>query len=368
LWNSLALLGQKVHKGKRGKNLCGCRGRVPNRGQARGLAGWKRTFWLLGEIETSIMKTTKALFGILSITMALAVQVQAQTFLTNGLVAYYPFNGNANDASGNGNNGMNNGVTFGSNRFNSQNSSGYFNGSSWIVVNYNTNLFYQTFTISLWLTFNDLPTDLSAYEIAIGSGGNESWHGFDFTTFNYFSEIGGPPMFGYVDTDGSGWSAQIGKPISSWVTNQWYQLVLVRTTTNAQLFINNNLASVASGLTPIAISTMSPLVIGAGGSFSSGFRGAIDDIRIYNRALSTNEVQQLYVYESGPQLSLIKAVKPSFSNLTLTTNYQLQVSADMSTWTNQGSPFTATNTSMVYPQYWDVDNWGQLFFRLQVAP
>ena len=30
--------------------------------------------------------------------------------------------------------------------------------------------------------------------------------------------------------------------------------------------------------------------------------------------------------------------------------------------------FTATNTSMIYPQYWDVDNWGQLFFRLQVAP
>jgi hypothetical protein len=42
---------------------------------------------------------------ILTITTALAVQVQAQSFLTNGLVTYYPFNGNANDASGNGNNG-----------------------------------------------------------------------------------------------------------------------------------------------------------------------------------------------------------------------------------------------------------------------
>ena len=163
-------------------------------------------------------------------------------------------------------------------------------------------------------------------------------------------------MFGYVDANGSGWSAQIGQPISSWVTNTWYQLVLVRTTTNAQLFINNNLASVASGITPTAASTMSPLVIGASqqgnGSFSSGFRGAIDDVRMYNRALSASEVQQLYVYESGPEVDLMKAVKPSFRKLTLTTNYQLQVSADMSTWTNQGSPFTATNTSMVYPQYW----------------
>ena len=83
---------------------------------------------------------------------------------------------------------------------------------------------------------------------------------------------------------------------------------------------------------------------------------------------SASEVQQLYVYESGPRLNLIRAVKPSFSNLTLTTNYQLQVSGDLSTWTNQGSAFTATNTSMIYPQYWDVENWNELFFRLQVAP
>ncbi len=67
-------------------------------------------------------------------------------------------------------------------------------------------------------------------------------------------------------------------------------------------------------------------------------------------------------------VSLIKAVKPSFSYLALGTNYQLQVSADLSTWTNQGSAFTATNISMVYPQYWDVDNWNSLFFRLEVAP
>ena len=74
------------------------------------------------------------------------------------------------------------------------------------------------------------------------------------------------------------------------------------------------------------------------------------------------------LYVPGPRLDLIRAVKPSFSELSLSTNYQLQVSADLNTWTNQGSAFTATNTSMVYPQYWDVDNWNQLFFRLQVLP
>ena len=60
-------------------------------------------------------------------------------------------------------------------------------------------------------------------------------------------------------------------------------------------------------------------------------------------------------------------MKPWFSNLTLGTNYQLQVSSDMSGWTNQGAAFSATNTNMTYPQYWDVDNW-EAFFRLQLAP
>jgi hypothetical protein len=67
---------------------------------------------------------------------------------------------------------------------------------------------------------------------------------------------------------------------------------------------------------------------------------------------------------STVQIGLIKAVKPSFSGLSVGTNYQLQVSGDLNTWTNQGAAFTATNASMIYPQYWDVANWNQFFFRL----
>jgi len=96
--------------------------------------------------------------------------------------------------------------------------------------------------------------------------------------------------------------------------------------------------------------------------------GFIDDVRIYNRALSASEVQQLYLYEAAPIVSLLKAVKPAFDQLRIGTNYQLQVSSDLNSWTNQGAAFIATNSSMVWPQYFDVDNWNQLFFRLQVAP
>ena len=51
-------------------------------------------------------------------------------FLTNGLIAYYPFNGNANDASGNGNNGTVYGATLTADRFGNPNSAYYFNGTN----------------------------------------------------------------------------------------------------------------------------------------------------------------------------------------------------------------------------------------------
>lgn len=57
------------------EGLCGCRERVPNPGQARGLAGWKRTCWHPDEIETS-MKITKALFGILTATLAVLLRAR----------------------------------------------------------------------------------------------------------------------------------------------------------------------------------------------------------------------------------------------------------------------------------------------------
>ena len=53
---------------------------------------------------------------------------------TQGLVAYYPFNGNANDQSANGNNGTVNGATLAMNRFGVPNQAYYFNGNAGITI------------------------------------------------------------------------------------------------------------------------------------------------------------------------------------------------------------------------------------------
>ena len=55
------------------------------------------------------MKTLILLFSVLFTTMSFA---QVPSYVpANGLVGWWPFNGNANDESGNGNNGSNNGAT-----------------------------------------------------------------------------------------------------------------------------------------------------------------------------------------------------------------------------------------------------------------
>jgi hypothetical protein len=120
---------------------------------------------------------------------------------------------------------------------------------------------------------------------------------------------------------------------------------------------NSVYISVDSGATWTA--NGSPAASPAGGRVASSADGHLLAAALYYGGI--------YI-SSTPCIGLMKAVKPTFSDLWMGTNYQLQVSGDLISWTNQGSAFTPTNTTMIYPQYFDVSDWNQLFFRLQVAP
>lgn len=81
------------------------------------------------------MKTKIAILGLFAI-LYLSNYINAQ-IPTNGLVAYYPFNGNANDESGNGNNGIIHGATLTTDRCGKTDSAYYFNGiSNFITTRY----------------------------------------------------------------------------------------------------------------------------------------------------------------------------------------------------------------------------------------
>ena len=292
--------------------------------------------------------------------------------LDYGLVAYYPFNGNANDASGRGNDGLAIGATLATNRFGTSGCAYRFDGSSSsnvIIVASLASSNFTELTLSAWVRPFAYP---SGPEAII-----EKWRGYSYSLEDYSfwleSDLrvalsNGRHGTGYYDLPNH---CQL-RTTNTLSLGNWYHLVATLDSAGTGKLWVNGILRAADNILQLLPAATEPVRIGqsfyASGAIGGAFNGLIDDIRIYNRALSGSEVQQLYVYESGPRVNLIKAVKPSFNNLTLTTNYQLQGSADMSTWTNQGSAFTATNTSMVYPQYWDVDNWNSLYFRLQVAP
>src|SRR2546423_13412202 len=91
----------------------------------------------LSQKKNKPMKHKRLLPAILSLSVTLLSRAQAQSFLTNGLIAYYPFNGNANDESGNGRNGIVVGATLVPDRFNNSGSAFRFvsEGDSIVVPN-----------------------------------------------------------------------------------------------------------------------------------------------------------------------------------------------------------------------------------------
>jgi hypothetical protein len=334
-----------------------------------------------------IMKNASLTLAVLAVGFALAVNGYSQSFLTNGLVAYYPFNGNANDQTTNANNGTPNNALLTADKLNQASSAYAFNGANAFISAPNKG--YLTFpsggdfSVSIWVALDSLPTSVVNPMFFVGmdngAGDYPKWIlGYGplnlptAPTGNYVS---------FITWGGTGVGYALASAEHIPVLGTWHSYLISKAGTNYTLYIDGQIALRATnymnnhGVLEVGVSGPSAIVSGITAPLTIGWtegtsfvNGKIDDVRIYNRALSSSEVAQLYAVESGPRVDLIKAVKPSFSNLSLGTIYQLQVSSDLNTWTNQGAAFSATNTGMVYPQYWDVDNWEELFFRLQVAP
>ena len=78
---------------------------------------------------------TKLLVTFASLLFATMAMAQVPGYVpATGLAAWYPFNGNANDASGNGNNATNTGVTFVSDRNSNSSAAANFNGTSSVLT------------------------------------------------------------------------------------------------------------------------------------------------------------------------------------------------------------------------------------------
>src|SRR4051794_11322695 len=102
------------------------------------------------------MNLKKIQLSLLVFTVGFSTGAYSQPFLNNGLIAYYPFNGNANDESGTSNNAGVNGATLSNDRFAEANQAYSFDGTKdFLSAPSSASLDLATNgTISLWMYWN----------------------------------------------------------------------------------------------------------------------------------------------------------------------------------------------------------------------
>jgi hypothetical protein len=214
--------------------------------------------------------------------------------LSDGLVAYYPFNGDANDESGNGHNGTIVNAVLASDRFGKPNNCYSFNGiNAYITIINSSDLSpIGDFSVSVWLRQNSSSTP----EVIM----SKSLAGYDST--GWFIALEQPNWLQFQATP---YFESNSPTIIRPPTNEWHHVTFTftRSTGLCRSYLNGILVD---SRTRNYSSSVSPrnLTIGSQeyhvvGQYNYFFSGQLDDVRIYNRALSSNEIQTLYWQNNG---------------------------------------------------------------------
>ena len=233
--------------------------------------------------------------------------------LQTGLIAYYPFNGNANDESGNANNGTVNGATLTSDRFGNANKAYRFNGvNNNITANPLTQITNQI-SFSLW-SKNRTNGSGFAYKGLITNQNNTS-AGFLLQTVSSGLE------YDFVIAAGGGYHDLYGTTARAYDT--WEHLVCTFDGSIMKLYKNGVLDATGT-IGSYALASTELLYIGSR-FLTEYFEGDLDDIAIYNRALSPTEVQELYNPQPQILWSTGATTKSITVNPTATTTYTVTI-------------------------------------------
>lgn len=223
--------------------------------------------------------------------------------LDKGLVAYYPFNGNTKDSSGNGFDMTNNGASLTTDKNGNTNQAYYFDPaqSSYMVAPTSNNIsFDTTLTISLWFK----PISIAGNKAVIAKVDKSNATGVTFgiswedflsnKTWGIITALN----TGQVSCDGLTNNAipVFGLDYSGvFPSNEWSLLTYVYNGRSVKIYKNGD--EIYSALYSGAISNCSNGLLYLGRWWDQDpqyFKGTMDDVRIYNRALSATQVAALF--------------------------------------------------------------------------
>ena len=271
------------------------------------------------------------LAGLLGSLLRLAAQ--QPDFLTNGLVAYYPLDGDGIlltglDSPEFGPSMSNHGVTPGVDRFGRAGKSVSFDGNSYLTGASDT-LPPTSRTFSLWLrtdSFNDSLPVLAYGGVVCGTS---------FTITYNINDIGITDVPN-ISVQGHCRVGAQSLPITNSIFVSWNHLVISQSGATTIFYLNGVPVKTGSGAIQTVFTAGRAFTIGASvtpygtapytdpASGNTYFKGQLDDIRIYNRVLSDAEVTALYQYESTgfsqPVVTVPAATLPipAGGNITLT--------------------------------------------------
>ncbi len=217
-------------------------------------------------------------------------QIALNNSLKEGLIAYYSFDGNADDQSSNDNNCIVAGATLTTDKFEKDNKAFYFNGKNNQILVGNKPIFdlTNTMTISVWILPNTLSGDIKVLsKFQVGSNSYQ------------LSLLNGAASFQIIRGGSLSWDKCESDILQ---INQWQHIVCTYNNSEMKVYVNGVLKNKLAINGAINIST-APLIIGNYNGGNSWFNGKIDEVRLYNRAITEEEVVKFYNFNGLNKLA-----------------------------------------------------------------
>jgi hypothetical protein len=320
----------------------------------------------------------KAIFFLPLLLFTLCTRAQIPWYLpADSLVAWYPFNGNANDESGNHHNGQPSNVVLTADRFGHADSAYRFNGTSSAVLIPDTffNIGWNSFTVSIWFNSTSINNTNNIFnnQAMINTIPHRGISvGFNWNSDNkYHFWAGTNPLA----TGAAGWDilGNDSASITNVSINRWNNITMVKDSTTWYMYLNGTLdrtfhTSLAASnyYCQFIIGTISPEFL------PEAFIGALDDVGIWKRALSHSEISALFQNCSASGLIAQQpinhgaisgdTVKFTVSPINALSNYQWQsdLGFGFQNLTNAG-PYSGVNTDTLTISNVSLQNSGQRF-------
>jgi hypothetical protein len=213
------------------------------------------------------------------------------------LMAYYPFNGNANDESGNGNDGVVLGATLTADRFGNANAAYDFDGDDFINIGSDNSLLITgNLSISMWARIRTMP-ESGTFDPLVARGEWGETEDLNNVWNLHIMNIGGQTYLRHSHEHGQGINTDLisTRPLED---QTWVHVGVVRdASARTYRFYVNGIPELDQHYqnNPTGGTNTSGFIGWAPWGIINYFDGAFDDIRVYNRVLSDQEMDSLYL-------------------------------------------------------------------------